>query len=261
MFKNSRLIGKKIIVTGAASGIGKASCAALIEQGAEVLACDINEEGLNEAVESILLNFPSASLHSFTCDVSSSQSCQEAVNFAIEKMGAVNVLFNNAGIIKRTDVLNTTEETWDLVMNVNLKSVFLMTKFTVPNMIKHGGGCIINTASGWGINGGPKAITYCASKGGVVLLTKALAVDLGKNGIRVNSLCPGDTETPLLIEVASQLGLPDDHLIKQGAARPLGRIGTVEEIADCAVFLASEESRFMTGTNLVVDGGGLAGSL
>jgi len=170
------------------------------------------------------------------------------------------VLFNNAGIMRRASVVELSEEDWDRVMSVNVKSIFLMSRQVIPTMAKAGGGSIINTASGWGITGGPRAAVYCASKGAVVLLTKAMAIDHGPQNIRVNCICPGDTDTGMLRNEAQQLGEREDLFLAQSARRPLGRIGQPEEIAQAALYLASDASSFVTGTALVVDGGGLAGS-
>jgi NAD(P)-dependent dehydrogenase (short-subunit alcohol dehydrogenase family) len=144
-------------------------------------------------------------------------------------------------------------------MAVNVKSVFLLSKSAIPQMVESGGGVIINMASGWGMAGGPRAAAYCASKGAVVLLTKAMAIDHGKDNIRINCICPGDTDTALLHNEAKQLGEPFGPFLKRAADRPLGRVGRPEEIAQAALYLASDASSFVTGTALVVDGGGLAG--
>jgi NAD(P)-dependent dehydrogenase (short-subunit alcohol dehydrogenase family) len=157
-------------------------------------------------------------------------------------------------------VIDLSEEDWDRVMAVNVKSIFLTSQQVIPIMAKAGGGTIINTASGWGLVGGPRAAVYCASKGAVVLLTKAMAVDHGPQNIRVNCICPGDTDTSMLRNEAQQLGELEDLFLAESARRPLGRIGKPEEIAKAALYLASDASSFVTGTALVVDGGGLAGS-
>jgi len=168
------------------------------------------------------------------------------------------ILFNNEGDFFPQTALECSEEEWDLQIDINLKGTFLMSKYALGPMIVQGGGVIINNSSGWGIVGGDKAVAYCASKGGVVLLTKAMAVDHGRQGIRVNCICPGDVDTPMLPEDARMRGLDWKTYLKGCGNRPLGRIGTVDEIAKAVLFLASDESSFMTGAALVVDGGGTA---
>ena len=143
------------------------------------------------------------------CDVTRAADCQSAVQQTVGELGKLDILFNNAGIIRRASVVETSEEEWDQVMGVNVKSVFLLSKCAIPRMIEAGGGVIINTASGWGLVGGRDAASYCASKGAVVLLTKAMALDHGAQNIRVNCICPGDTDTPMLRNEAKQLGKPE----------------------------------------------------
>ncbi len=185
--------------------------------------------------------------------------CRRAVEQTVAELGGLDVLFNNAGIIRRATVVDADEADWDRVMAVNVKSVFLMSKVAVPVMAAAGGGAIVNTASGWGLVGGQKAAAYCASKGAVVLLTKAMALDHGPQGIRVNCICPGDTDTAMLRQEAAQLGEPVDRFLADSAQRPLGRLGRPEEIAQAALYLASDAASFVTGAALVVDGGGTAG--
>ena len=193
------------------------------------------------------------------CDVTRAADCQSAVRQTVEKLGKLDILFNNAGIIRRASVLETSEEEWDRIMATNVRSVFLLSKYAIPIMAEAGSGVIINTASGWGVSGGRKAASYCASKGAVVLLTKAMALDHGAQNIRVNCICPGDTDTPMLLSEARQLGIPREEFLAEAKRRPLRRIGRPEEIANAALFLASDASSYVTGTALVVDGGGLAG--
>ena len=194
-------------------------------------------------------------------DVTRAADCRRLVERAIREFGRIDILFNNAGIIRRATVLDLSEDDWDRVMAVNVKSIYLLSREVIPHMQKAGGGTIINTASGWGLTGGAKAAVYCASKGAVVLLTKAMAIDHGPQGIRVNCICPGDTDTGMLQEEALQLGADNSRFLAESAKRPLGRVGTPEEIAQAALYLASDASSFVTGTALVVDGGGLAGSV
>jgi NAD(P)-dependent dehydrogenase (short-subunit alcohol dehydrogenase family) len=179
---------------------------------------------------------------------------------ALHEFGGLQILFNNAGIIRRASIVELNESDWDRVMEVNVKAIFLMSRQAIPIMEKNGGGSIINTASGWGLAGGPRAAVYCASKGAVVLLTKAMAIDHGPQKIRVNCICPGDTDTAMLRNEARQLGESDDRFLAEATKRPLGRVGTPDEIAHAALYLASDASSFVTGTALIVDGGGLAGS-
>src|SRR5207245_6112359 len=172
--------------------------------------------------------------------------------------GGLDILFNNAGVFFPHTVPDCPEEEWDLTLDVNLKGTYLMSKYALPAMIAAGRGVIINNSSGWGLVGGDSAAAYCASKGGVVLLTKAMAIDHGRQGIRVNCICPGDVETPMLPEDARRRGLSWEAYLAGATNRPLGRIGQPEEIARAALFLASDESSFMTGAALAVDGGGTA---
>jgi NAD(P)-dependent dehydrogenase (short-subunit alcohol dehydrogenase family) len=250
--------GKVALITGGANGIGRATALRFAQAGASVVVCDVQEEEGQETV-SLIEEAGGRGLF-LRCDVTSAGDCEAAVDKTVETFGGIDVLFNNAGITRRADVLGTTEEEWDAVMAVNVKSMFLMSKYAVPKMIERGGGAIVNTASGWGIAGGANAVSYCASKGAVVLLTKAMACDHGKDNIRVNCICPGDTDTPMLRNEARQLGLQEEALVDEGHNRPLGRVGQPEEIAEAVLYLASDASSFVSGTSLIVDGGGLAGS-
>jgi NAD(P)-dependent dehydrogenase (short-subunit alcohol dehydrogenase family) len=253
------LQGKSAIITGAASGIGRATALLLAREGACVLLADLNESGGIEVQREI--SSAGGRAHFEPADVTQAADCQHVVQRTVELFGAINVLFNNAGIIRRASIVDLGEEDWNRVMDVNVKSIFLMSRCTIPVMARAGGGSIINTASGWGLTGGPKAAVYCASKGAVVLLTKAMAIDHGPENIRVNCICPGDTDTAMLRDEARQLGENSDRFLADAARRPLGRLGKPEEIAQAALYLASDASSFVTGTALVVDGGGLAGSV
>jgi len=251
------LTGKVALITGAASGIGRAAAALFAREGAAVAITDISQAG-QSVVQEIIRNGGHAIFEH--ADVTRPADCQRVVERTVREFGRLHVLFNNAGIIRRATVPELSEEDWDRVMAVNVKSIFLLSRQVIPIMAKAGGGSIVNTASGWGLAGGPRAAAYCASKGAVVLLTKAMAIDHGPQQIRVNCICPGDTDTSMLRNEAQQLGEREDLFLAQSARRPLGRVGKPEEIAQAALYLASDASSFVTGTALVVDGGGLAGS-
>lgn len=251
------LTGKRALITGGASGIGRATALLFAREGAAVSVVDLDELGGQAVVQTILDEGGQAIF--VRCDVSRAADCQRAVQQTVSKLGGLDILFNNAGIVRRATVLETTEAEWDRVMAVNVKSIFLLSKYAIPVMIRAGGGVIINTASGWGLVGGRRAVSYCASKGAVVNMTRAMALDHGQQNIRVNCICPGDTDTPMLRDEAQQLGEPEERFLAEAAQRPLQRIGRPEEIAQAVLYLASDASSFVTGTALVVDGGGLAG--
>lgn len=255
-FMNS-IDGKRVLISGGASGIGQATALLFAQQGARVAIVDLNQEAGQAVIRRIEAEGGQAIF--IHCDVTQKAECQQAVEQIAAQWGGIDILFNNAGIIRRADVTETSEEEWDLVMGVNVKSMFLLSKFAIPYMAKAGGGAIINTGSGWGLVGGPKAASYCASKGAVVQLTRAMAIDHGSQNIRVNCICPGDTDTPMLREEARQLGESERSFLSNAADRPLQRIGKPEDIAQAVLYLASEAASFVTGTTLVVDGGGLAG--
>jgi NAD(P)-dependent dehydrogenase (short-subunit alcohol dehydrogenase family) len=193
------LQGKVALITGGASGIGRATATLFAREGAAVVVVDRNETGGQTVVEAIALEGGRALFE--RADVTKAADCQHVVERTARALGGLHILVNNAGIIRRATVLELSEAEWDQVMSVNVKSVFLLCKFAVPLMRHAGGGSIINTASAWGLVGGSKAVAYCASKGAVVLLTKAMAIDHGGDNIRVNCICPGDTETPMLRDV------------------------------------------------------------
>ena len=255
---HNRLDGKIALITGAASGIGRTTALLFAREGASVVLTDINEPAGHAVAAEI--NTQGGRVIFEPGNVTSAADCQRVTERAVREFGGIHILFNNAGIIRRASVVELSETDWDRVMAVNVKSMFLMSRLVIPIMAAAGGGSIINTASGWGLAGGPRAAVYCASKGAVVLLTKAMAIDHGPQKIRVNCICPGDTDTAMLRNEAQQLGEANEKFLAESAKRPLGRVGKPEEIAQAALYLASDASSFVTGTALVVDGGGLAGS-
>jgi NAD(P)-dependent dehydrogenase (short-subunit alcohol dehydrogenase family) len=253
----NRLAGKRALVTGAASGIGRAIAQLFGQAGALVLVADIDVAGAEHTAETIEERGGRA-VH-LRCDITDEADCRRAVDLAVQLGEGLDIVVHSAGIIRRASVVDTSVEEWDRVMAVNVKSIFLLSKHAVPVMERSGGGVIINISSGWGLRGGRNAASYCASKGAVVTLTKAMALDHAGQNIRVNCICPGDTDTPMLRNEAAQLGEPIESFLTDAAHRPLGRIGTPEDIAQAALFLASDAASFVTGSILVVDGGGLAG--
>jgi NAD(P)-dependent dehydrogenase (short-subunit alcohol dehydrogenase family) len=251
-----RLNHKVALITGGTSGIGEATALLFANEGAEV-AITGRDEIRGQAVTQRILKDGGHAIF-LRADVSKAHDCRRAVEETVTAFGGLDILFNNAGVFYPHTALDCSEEEWDLQIDINLKGTFLMSKYALPAMIARGSGVIINNSSGWGIVGGDSAVAYCASKGGVVLLTKAMAIDHGRQGIRVNCICPGDVDTPMLPEDARMRGLKWGDYLASCANRPLGRIGTAEEIAKAALFLASDDSSFMTGATLIVDGGGTA---
>jgi len=251
-----RLANKVALITGGTSGIGEATALLFAKEGAKAAITGRNEQRGQAVADQILRNGGQAI---FICtDVRKAEDCRRAVEQTLSSFGRLDILFNNAGVFYARTALDCSEEEWDLQIDINLKGTFLMSKFALPSMIAQGSGVIINNSSGWGIVGGDSAVAYCASKGGVVLLTKAMAIDHGRQGIRVNCICPGDVDTPMLPEDARLRGLDWNTYLAGCANRPLGRIGTADEIAKATLFLACDDSSFMTGAALVVDGGGTA---
>ena len=251
-----RLPNKVALITGGTSGIGAATAILFAKEGAKIAITGRNQKRGDEIVSQILKSGGNAIF--IQTDVSQANDCRRAVDETLKAFGRLDILFNNAGVFYAHTALDCTEDEWDQQIDINLKGTFLMSKYALPSMIAQGSGVIINNSSGWGIVGGDAAVAYCASKGGVVLLTKAMAVDHGRQGIRVNCICPGDVDTPMLPEDARFRGMKWEDYAAGAANRPMGRVGTADEIAKAVLFLASDDSSFMTGAALVVDGGGTA---
>jgi len=250
------LEGKVAIVTGAASGIGRGIAIRLGEMGAGVAVLDIDEAGSKETVAAIVERGSEAI--AVNCDVRKAADCRTAVETVIREWPDIDILCNCAGIAIRKDVVELSEEEWDRALDVTLKGIYLLSHEVVPHMVRGGGGSIINIGSGWSLKGGPRAASYCAAKGGVVNLTRAMAIDHGKDNIRVNCVCPGDVDTPMLRSECAQLGENVGAFMQEAASRPLAWVGTPEDVANAVLFLASSMASWITGAALVVDGGGLA---
>jgi NAD(P)-dependent dehydrogenase (short-subunit alcohol dehydrogenase family) len=250
------LEGKTALVTGAASGIGRGIALRLAEFGAAVMLLDIDEKKGLEAAGEIIARGGKARF--IKCDVRSDADCRRAADEAVREFGGIDILCNNAGIAIRKNVVDLKEEEWDLALDVMLKGAYLLSRHVIPIMVRGGGGSIINTGSGWSLKGGPRAASYCAAKGGILNLTRAMALDHGKDGIRVNCVCPGDIDTPMLRGECVQLGEDMEAFMKEAAARPIARVGTPEDVANAVLFFASDLAKWVTGAHLVVDGGGTA---
>jgi NAD(P)-dependent dehydrogenase (short-subunit alcohol dehydrogenase family) len=252
-----RLDGKTALITGGTSGIGKATALLFAQEGANIMLTGRNTER-GDAVAAEIRHAGGAAVF-VRADVRSSDDCRRAVEATVAEFGSLDVLVNNAGVYFQGDAVSCTEEEWDEQVDSSLKGTFLMSKFALPHMIERGSGSIVNMSSGWGLEGGEKAVAYCAAKGGMVVMTKAMAIDHGPQGIRVNAVCPGDTVTPMEEADAQRQGIEWSEYVRWASERPLGRMGEPEEIARAVLFLASEESSFITGAALPVDGGGVAG--
>ncbi len=244
---SKRLEGKVLLITGAGSGIGRAVAKVYAREGAKVVVADIVDTNGAETVKMIKDEGGDALF--VHADVSRPSDAEAMVKAAVERFGRIDVLHNNAGIGLIKKVTETTEEEWDRIMDVNLKGVFLSSKYAIKQMQTQGGGAIINTASNYGLVGSPNWAAYCASKGGVVLLTKAMAIDHAPDNIRVNCICPGSIDAPLTwLDLASSKD-------PEKARKLMGRIAQPEEVAYLALYLASDESKYCTGASFVIDNG------
>ena len=248
-----RMDGKVALISGGARGQGAAEAKLFAQEGAKVVIGDLLDvDGMRVAAEIAELGGEAVYVH---LDVTREEDWQSAVQAAVSAFGKLDVLIKNAGIWRRGRVEDTTVEDWDAVQNVNSKGVFLGTKAAIPEMRKAGGGSVINISSTAGLVGGPRSTAYTASKGAVRLFTKATAIQYAGEGIRSNSIHPGPIDT----EMIQQVWQGEDNSREESIARtPLGRVGTVDDIAYGALFLASDESSFMTGSELVIDGGSTA---
>lgn len=251
-----KLKDKVSVITGGASGIGRATALLFAKEGSKVVVADLDVEGGSSAVEEIRLSGGEGFF--VKADVSRSEDVEGMVKAAVEKYSCIDILFNNAGIAQSPRLVEEiSEEEWDRVMAVNLKSVFLCTKYALP-YLKKSRGVIVNTASTAGLYPLRRVPAYCASKAGVILATKVMALECAKYGIRVNCVCPSATETPLLGKLTAAPSDPGEaERWRQAVARsfPLGRMGRPEDVARAVLYLASDDSEFVTGTSLIVDGG------
>ncbi|MBU0685316.1 MAG: glucose 1-dehydrogenase [Thermoplasmatota archaeon] len=249
-----RFKGKGVIVTGGASGIGKATAERFLEEGAKVAILDVSEENGEAAFKELKKKGFTPLI--LTGDVTKSSDVKKMVSTAKAKLGRIDVLFNNAGILVEGTVEDVTEKDWDRIMAVNVKGVFLMSKEVVPIMLKQRKGTIVNNASCSGLVGDRNAIAYNTSKGAVVLMTKCMALDYAKKNIRVNCVCPGEIDTPMFRQEARSRKMPVEEYRKELCEyHPIGRLGVPSEVANAVLFLASDQASFITGAAFSVDGG------
>lgn len=243
--------GKVALVTGAASGIGRATAEAFAREGAKTVVSDVSADAAQETVERI--RFAGGTADVILADVASAREVEAMVRHAVDVYGRLDCAFNNAGIEgDMADTVGCTEANWDRTLSINLKGVWLCMKYEIPAMLRHGGGVIVNCASVAGLVGFRNLPAYCASKGGIVELTRTTALEYADAGIRVDAVCPGVIRTPMVDRILA--GAPEAEA-QFTALEPVGRMGTPEEIAESVLWLCSDRASFVTGHALVVDGG------
>lgn len=249
-----RFVDRAVLITGGSSGIGKAIAKSFLTEGAKVMISGRSEASCREAVGE-LRDIGKGEIDYVQGDVSKPSDAEKMVNELVERYGRIDILVNNAGIYLEKRVEETTEEEWDQIIDINLKGVFLCSKAAYPHFRKQGGGNIVNISSDSGISGNPSEAAYCASKGGVTNLTRAMALDYAKENIRVNAVCPAVIDTPMFQREVVLQENPDEYIAEIAELHPVGRIGKDFEVAFAVLMLASDEAAFITGVNLPVDGG------
>jgi NAD(P)-dependent dehydrogenase (short-subunit alcohol dehydrogenase family) len=251
-----RLAGKVALITGAGGGQGRAAAVVFAREGAKVVVADVKIEGGEETVQ--LVRADGGQAEFVATDVSQAAHVEAMVRFTVDTYGSLHILYNNAAVLHRKDALvtNLDEEMWDHIIAVNLKSVYLGCKYAIPEIIKSGGGSIINTSSLAGLLGTGNVHAYTAAKGGVISLTRAVAMAYAKQHVRCNVICPGAVDTPMMAHVLHG----SNPKLREGFERshPIGRLGTPEDIASMALYLASDESSWVTGSVFTIDGGASA---
>jgi NAD(P)-dependent dehydrogenase (short-subunit alcohol dehydrogenase family) len=243
---------KVALVTGASSGIGKAIVSALVDADYLVMAAGRDKERTEQ------LQKNSDNVRSWVGDIAASDACADLVSSCIEAFGRLDLLVNNAGVLFPASAEDTTDDNWLQTIGVNLSAAFFLSRDAIPHL-RETKGAIVNIASDWGLVGGKRAVAYCASKGGLVLMTKAMALDHAHEGIRINAVCPGDVETPMLYAEGAVRGLNEVEATREAdQASPTGRVTTPEEVAALVTFLASEAALQITGAAIPIDGGNSA---
>ena len=244
---------KTVVVAGGGSGIGEATAIAAAAGGAAVAILDVNEQNAENTANEITANGGNAL--AIGADLTKMTEAGEAINKVVSTFGGINYLCNSAGLQSYGTVVSTDEETWDKTMEVNLKSIYLVSRFCIPEIQKQGGGAVVNISSVQGLRCQTNVAAYAASKGAAIALTRSMALDHADQNIRVNCICPGSVDTPMLRYGAGKHGDVEEVLKLWGSQHPIGRIGTANEIAQTVLFLFSDAAGFMTGQPVVVDGG------
>jgi meso-butanediol dehydrogenase / (S,S)-butanediol dehydrogenase / diacetyl reductase len=253
----TRLAGKIAFITGAGSGIGRACAELFAQQGAKVILAGRRAEPLNSAVAKI--NNSGGEAIAVPCDVTDSAQVSAAIKAAVDQFGSLTTVVNNAGVIVPGNAEQTTDANWDMMIDINLKGTFLVSRASLQFLRKANGGSIINIGSIYGVVGSKQRVAYAASKGGVTMLTRAMALDHAHENIRVNCICPSLVETEIAKQLFANAPNPDEARRQRVSLIPMGRAGTPQEIAHLAAYLASDESAWVTGAALPIDGGQAAG--
>ena len=248
-----RFEGKSIVITGGAGGIGRAAVRLFASEGARVMFSGRSEPKCKKICAEV--NRQEDTAQYLIGDLADKAYCERLIANTVERFGSIDILINNAGIIPRGDILQTTDEMWSAALSINLTAVFYLCRAAIPHMKKQGGGAIVNTSSVWGVYPGPGHLAYCTSKGAVAAFTQNLGRDHAGDNIRVNAVCPNEVNTPMLRTGFAARGLDPDKAIEQlNATVPLGRVAEPEDIADVIAFLASDDARYIAGALIEVTG-------
>lgn len=248
-----RFQGKAVLITGGAGGIGKAAVRIFAQEGAKVMVSDLSEPGCKEICSEMQ---EKGFRVGYLCgDLAEKAYCENLIEHTVNTFGSIDILLNNAGVIPRGNILETTDEMWFAALNINLTAVFYLSRAAIAHMKEQGGGAIVNTSSTWGVYPGPGHMAYCTSKGAVAAMTKNLGRDHAGDNIRVNAVCPNEVNTPMLKTGFSKRGLDPEKAIEQlNETVPIGRIAEPEEIAEVMAFLASDAAGYIAGTTIEVSG-------